>query len=75
MLTVTGTATLPPEVNNSQGLSLEVSILVYLEPGLSGGSVSQPGSSGSDLTPLPGSSGSGGLNPLPDSSGGIDPFL
>lgn len=81
VLTVTGTATLPPEVNNTQGLSLEVSILVYLEPGLAGSSpapgssASQPGSSSSGLAPLPGSSGSGGLNPLPDSSGGIDPFL
>ena len=76
VLTVSGTVTLPQEVNNSYGLSLELSIQVYVEPGftgsISGGSLSPLPSGDSGLGPLP--SGSSGLSPLP-SGGTLDPFL
>ena len=72
VLTVTGTASLPQEVNNSYGLSLEVSIQVYVEPGLPGISSNVSGGSGAGLESQP--SHSGGLNPLPSGVSG-DPFL
>lgn len=72
VLTVTGTASLPQEVNNSCGLSLEVSIQVYVEPGLPGISSNVSGGSGAGLESQP--SHGGGLNPLPSGVSG-DPFL
>ena len=74
VLTVSGTVTLPQEVNNSYGVSLELSIQVYVEPGFSGsisGGNSGSGSGGS-LGPLP--SGDGGLSPLPSGGSGLSPL-
>ena len=74
VLTVSGTVTLPQEVNNSYGVSLELSIQVYVEPGFSGsisGGSSGSGSGGS-LGPLP--SGDGGLSPLPSGGSGLGPL-
>ena len=70
VLTVSGTVTLPQEVNNSYGVSLELSIQVYVEPGFTG-SISG-GSSGGSLGPLP--SGDTGLGPLPSGGGGLGPL-
>ena len=72
VVTVTGTASLPQEVNNSYGVPLEVSIQVYIEPGLYGGS-STASDNGSGLAPAP-SPGDGGLELLPGGST-ADPFL
>ena len=71
VLSLSGVAVLPQEVNNSFGASLELSIQVYVEPGFTGGSSGS--SSGSGLSPLP--SGDSGLSPLPSLSGTVDPFL
>ena len=70
VLTVTGTASLPQEVNNSYGVSLDVSILVYVDPGIHGGQAAIPG--GGQLSPEP--SYGGGQELLPG-GGTVDPFL
>lgn len=71
VVTVTGAASLPQQVNNSYGVSLEVSIQVYIEPGIFGGPAVVPdgGLSVSPDTSL----GDGGVELLPDD--GTDPFL
>ena len=70
VLTLNGTVTLPQEVNNSFGLSLELSIQVYVEPGFTGSS-SGSAQSGS-LSPLP--SGDSGLSPLPSQGSSLNPL-
>ena len=75
VLTLTGYVSLPQEVNNSSGLSLEISIQVYVEPGFYGTSsgVSGDSQSGSESTLPPAYN--GGLAPLPSQGGGLAPLL